>query len=64
MTDSGLQEGIMPLQELRTLRLTDGKNLSAKALSKLHQTFRSSIKLLDLQGCSNLDAELQKGAIS
>jgi hypothetical protein len=58
ITGSGLQEGIGSLQELKSLRFIYDVNLSAQALSKLlHQPFMISIVLLDLSGCSNLDAE-------
>ena len=62
MTDRGLLEGIASLQELTSLRLTVGSNLTAQILSMfLHQHYMKSIVLLDLSACSNLDDEGLKG---
>jgi hypothetical protein len=58
MTDRGLLEGVGPLQELISLRLRRGHNLTAKALSTfLHRPSMTSIVLLNLSECSNLDDE-------
>jgi hypothetical protein len=58
MTDRGLLEGIGSLQELISLRLKRGLNLTAQALSTfLHRPSMSSIVLLNLSECSNLDDE-------
>ena len=62
MTDRGLLEGIGSLQELTSLRLHWGRNLTAHALSTfLHQASMTSIVFLDLTYCSNLDDEGLKG---
>jgi len=62
MTDGGLLEGIGSLQELTSLRLTAGHNLTAQALSKfLHRPSMTSIVLLDLSHCTNLDDKWLKG---
>jgi len=58
MTDRGLLEGIGSLQELTSLRLRRGFNLTARALSTfLHRPSMTSIVLLNLSECSNLDDE-------
>jgi len=62
MTDRGLLEGIGSLHELTALCLSRGRNLTAQALSTfLHRPSMSSIVLLDLSDCSNLDDEGLKG---
>jgi len=62
MTDSGLLEGIASLQELTSLRLSVGSNLTAEALfTFLHRPSMTSIVFLDLSACSNLDDEGLKG---
>jgi hypothetical protein len=62
MTDRMLLEGIGSLQELKTLRLSDGHNLSAEALYRfLHQPCMTSIVFLELSSCSNLNDEGLKG---
>ena len=62
MTDRALLEGIGSLHELTALRLIGGRNLTAQALSTfLHRPSMSSIVLLDLSYCSNLDDEGLKG---
>ncbi|KAJ9586671.1 hypothetical protein L9F63_019709, partial [Diploptera punctata] len=56
MTDKGLLEGIGALQELRSLSLQEGYNLTAQALSTfLHRPAMARIIYLDLSGCCNLD---------
>jgi hypothetical protein len=62
MTDGGLLEGIGSLHELTSLRLNEGHNLTAQALSRfLHRPSMTSILLLDLSDCTNLDDEGLKG---
>ena len=62
MTDRGLLEGIGSLQELSSLRLNKGCNLTAQALSTfLHRPSMTSMVLLDLSECHNLDDEGLKG---
>jgi hypothetical protein len=62
MTDRGLLEGIWPLHELTQLRLTEGYNLTAQALSTfLHRASMISIVSLNLSLCYNLDDEGLKG---
>ena len=62
MTDRGLLEGIGSLQELTSLRLTGGHKLTSQTLSTfLHQPSMTSIVLLYLSECSNLDDEGLKG---
>jgi hypothetical protein len=62
MTDRGLLEGIGSLGELTSLRLCEGENVTAQALSTfLHRPFMTSIVLLDLSGCTNLDDGGLKG---
>jgi len=56
MTDGGLLEGIGSLHELTSLRLNEGHNLTAQALSRfLHRPSMTSILLLDLSDCTNLN---------
>jgi len=51
MTDRGLLEGIGSLQELTSLHLTMGFDLTTDALSVfLHQPFMTSIVSLNLSG--------------
>jgi hypothetical protein len=62
MTDRGLVEGIGSLQELTSLHLIEGSNLTAEALSRfLHRPSMTSIVSLNLSGCKNLDDEGLKG---
>jgi hypothetical protein len=62
MTDRGLLEGIGSLQELMSLRLFRGRNLTAQALSMfLDRPSMTSIELLDLTDCRKLDDEVLKG---
>jgi len=62
MTDRGLLEGIGSLHELTSLRLSDGRNLTAQALSRfLHRPSMSSIVFLKLLECPNLDDEGLEG---
>jgi len=62
MTDRGLLEGIGALHELTALRLIGGRKLTAQALSTfLHRPSMSSIVLLNLSFCFNLDDEGLKG---
>jgi hypothetical protein len=62
MTDRGLLKGIGSLQELTYLRLNRGLQLTAQALSTfLHQPSMTSIVLLDLSFCYNLDDEGLEG---
>jgi len=62
MTDRGLLEGIGSLHELTSLCLIDGNKLTAQALSAfLHRPSMTSIVLLDLSFCYNLDDEGMKG---
>ena len=58
MTDRGLLEGVGSLQELTSLRLFMGDNLTAEALSTfLHGPSVNSIVSLALHNCSNLGDE-------
>jgi len=58
MTDRGLLEGIGSLQELTSLCLTNGRKLTAQALSTfLHRPSMTSILSLNLSSCFNLDDE-------
>ena len=58
MTDRGLLEGIGSLHELRILRLMKVHNLTAQGLSMfLHRHSMTSIVLLGLEECPNLDDE-------
>jgi hypothetical protein len=62
MTDRGLLGGIGSLQELTSLCLTEGRNLTAQALSTfLHRPSMTSIVSLNLLSCFNLDDEGMKG---
>ena len=62
MTDRGLLEGIGPLRELTSLRVTFAENVTAQAFLMLfHQPSMSSIMSLDLSSCCNLDDEGLKG---
>ena len=62
MTDRGLLEGIGSLHELTLLRLNEGGDLTAQALSTfLHRPSMTSMVLLNLSECSNLDDEGLKG---
>jgi len=62
MTDRGLLEGIGSLQELTSLHLSKGHNLTAQALSTfLHRSSMTSIVFLKLSACTNLDDEGLKG---
>jgi hypothetical protein len=62
MTDKGLLEGIGSLQELRSLRLKRGYNLTAQALSTfLHRPAMTSIVCLNLSECTGLDDDGLKG---
>ena len=62
MTDRGLLEGIGSLQELTSLRLNWGSNLSAHALSTfLNRHCIASLVTLDLSECRNLDDECLNG---
>jgi len=62
MTDRGLLEGIGSLHKLTSLLLHCGFNLTAQALSTfLHRRSVSSIVLLHLSACKNLDDEGLKG---
>jgi len=62
MTDRGLLEGIGSLHELICLRLHDGRNLTAKALSAfLHRPSMSSMVSLSLSYFPNLDDEGLEG---
>ncbi|KAJ9589696.1 hypothetical protein L9F63_017102, partial [Diploptera punctata] len=56
MTDRGLLGGIGALQQLTSLRLKRGHNLTAQALSTfLHRPAMACIVRLNLTECSNLD---------
>jgi hypothetical protein len=56
MTDKGLLEGIGPLQDLYSLRLKRGHNLTAPGLSTfLHRPAMACIVCLNLSECSSLD---------
>jgi len=58
MTDRGLLEGIGPLHELKSLRLSFAENVTAEAFSMLlHQPSMSSIMSLNLSSCPNVDDE-------
>jgi hypothetical protein len=62
MTDRGLLQGIGSLPELTSVRLFNGTNLTAQALSTfLHRPSMTSIVSLDLSHCYNLDNEGLKG---
>ena len=62
MTDRALLEGIGSLQQLKSLRLNRGRNLTAHALSTfLHRPSMTSIVSLDLSSCYSLDDEGLKG---
>jgi len=62
MTDRGLLEGIGSLHELTYLCLNENSNLTAQALSTfLHRPSMTSIVLLNLSQCANLDDEGLKG---
>jgi hypothetical protein len=62
MTDKGLLEGVGSLQELMSLRLRRGRNLTAQALSTfLDRPAMTSIVHLNLSECSNLDDDGLKG---
>ena len=62
MTERGLLEGIGPLQELTSLSLNYGLNLTAQALSTfLNQPSMISLVSLTLSHCINLDDEGMKG---
>jgi hypothetical protein len=62
MTDRGLLEGIGSLHELTSLRLHVCGNLTAQALSTfLQRPSMSSIVMLSLTDCYNLDDEGLKG---
>jgi len=62
MTDRGLLEGIGSLHELTSLDLSDGRNLSANALSTfVHRPSMSSIMSLKLSLLPNLDDEGLEG---
>jgi len=62
MTDRGLLEGIGSLHELTSLRLNEGRDLTAQALSTfLHRTSMSSIMSLNLSLLPNLDDEGLEG---
>jgi len=61
ITDRGLLEGIGSLQELTSLHLHKGRNLTAQALSTfLHRPSMTSIVFLKLSDCTNLDDEALK----
>jgi len=62
MTDIGLLDGIGSLLELKSLRLNWNEEVTAQAWSTfLHRPSMTSIVLLDLSYCSNLDDEGLKG---
>ena len=62
MTDIGLLEGIGSLQELTSLRLTGRFDFTAEALTEfLHRPSMSSMVLLNLSGCFNLNDEGLEG---
>jgi hypothetical protein len=62
ITDIGVLDGIGSLHEITSLCLTEGHNLTAKALSIfLHRPSMTSIVLLDLSDCTNLDDKGLKG---
>jgi len=62
MTDRGLLEGIGSLHELTSLLLHGCGNLTAQAWSTfLHRPSMTSIVLLKLSACHNLDDEGLKG---
>jgi hypothetical protein len=56
MTDIGLLEGIASLQELHSLRLNRGYNLTARGFSTfLNRPAMAFMVRLNLSECSNLD---------
>ena len=62
MTDIGLLEGIGSLHELTSLNLTGGFDFTAEALTEfLHRPSMTSMVLLNLSGCYNLDDEGLEG---
>ena len=62
MTDRRLLDGIGSLLELKSLRLNYEDGLTAQAWSTfLHRPSMTSIVLLDLSYCCNLDDEGLKG---
>ena len=62
MTDRGLLEGIGSLNELTSLELRRGRNLTAQALSTFfHRTSITSIVFLCLLQCYGLNDEVLKG---
>jgi hypothetical protein len=62
MTDRGLLEGIGSLHQLTSLRLIGGHRLTAQALSTfLHLPSMTSMVVLNLSACYNLDDEGLKG---
>jgi hypothetical protein len=62
MTDKGLLQGIGSLHELTSLRLHFSGNSNAHAWSTfLHQPSMTSIVLLKLSACYNLDDEELNG---
>jgi len=62
MTDRGLLEGIGSLHELTSVRLNEGRNLTAKALSMfLHRPSMTFIMSLCLSEFPNLDDEGLEG---
>jgi hypothetical protein len=61
MTDRGLLEGIGSLHELTSLTLYASSKLSAQALCTfLHRPSTTSMVLLHLSDCRNLDDEVMK----
>jgi len=62
LTDTGMLKGIGSLHDLTSLRLTGGHNVTAQAFfTFLHRPSMTSIALLNLSHCSNLDDEGLKG---
>ena len=62
MTDRGLLQGIGSLNELTSLHLSEGYDLTAQALSTfLHRPSMNSIVSLNLTRCIALDDEGLKG---
>jgi hypothetical protein len=62
MTDRGFLEGIGTLHGLTSLRIIKGRNLTAQTFSTfLHKPSMTSIVLLDLSFCDNLDDEGLRG---
>jgi hypothetical protein len=62
MTDRGLLEGIGSLHELTHLRLSEGGDMTAQALSTFcHRSSMTSMVSLNLSFCFNLDDEGLKG---